>query len=93
MYALSDFASAAHESVPLEVLRDMHLERRVADMAGRGLRGFLARRWLRGKDPRTIARMVDSHRPKDVLAQQEEGRNAEHSERPPAREAASRNRC
>lgn len=68
-FRLEDFASYVHESMPLDVLEGMNLKQSVLDMAGGPIRRSLAARWLRGKDPRTVARFIHDHRPKDAVAQ------------------------
>ena len=76
-FQLADFASYVHETMPLEVLERMDLGRNVMDAAGGPLRRFIAARWLRGKDPRTVARFIHDHRPKDAVAQWEKVKAAQ----------------
>ncbi len=76
-FRLEDFASYVHEDMPLEVLERMNLTERVLEMAGGPIRRFIASRWLRGKDPRAVARFIRDHRPKDAAAQWEKVKRAQ----------------
>jgi NAD(P)H dehydrogenase (quinone) len=66
-----DSLSFLHEGLPEELLREANLNKVVLDSARGPLRRYLARRWLRGKDDREIARALAEHLPKDVMRQQE----------------------
>jgi NAD(P)H dehydrogenase (quinone) len=66
-----DSLSFLHEGLPEELLREANLQQVVLDSARGPLRRYLARRWLRGKDDREIARALAEHLPKDVKRQQE----------------------
>jgi NAD(P)H dehydrogenase (quinone) len=69
VFRVQDFPSYVHEDMPLEILERMNLKQAVLDFAGGPIRRFVASRWLRDKDLRTVARFIHDHRPKDVLAQ------------------------
>ena len=66
-----DSLSFLHEGLPEELLREANLQQVVLDSARGPLRRYLARRWLRGKDDREIARALAAHLPTDVKRQQE----------------------
>jgi NAD(P)H dehydrogenase (quinone) len=66
-----DSLSFLHEGLPEELLREANLEQVVLNSARDPLRRYLARRWLRGKDDREIARALAAQLPKDVKRQQE----------------------
>lgn len=72
-----DFASYVHESMPLEILEEMDLKKRVLDSTGNPLTRFMAARWLHNKDARSVARFIHEHRPKDAAAQWEKVRSAQ----------------
>ena len=76
-FRLEDFASYVHEGMPLDILQQMNLTQGVVDMAGGPIRRFIASRWLRGKDPRAVARFIHDHRPKDAVAQWEKVKRAQ----------------
>ena len=59
-----------HEGLPEELLEAANPRQVVLDSAGGPLRRYLARRWLRGKDNREIARALAEHLPEDVKEQQ-----------------------
>jgi NAD(P)H dehydrogenase (quinone) len=65
-----DALSFLHEGLPEELLEEANPRQVVLDSATGPLRRYLARRWLRGKDNRQIARELAEHLPKDVKAQQ-----------------------
>lgn len=69
VFRAQDFPSYVHENMPLEILERMNLKQNVLDFAGGPIRRFLAARWLRDKDLRTVARFIHDRRPKDVVAQ------------------------
>jgi NAD(P)H dehydrogenase (quinone) len=69
VFRTRDFASYVHESMPADILEEMDLRKRVIEQAGNPLTRFIAGRWLRDKDPRTIARFIHAHRPKDAAEQ------------------------
>ena len=77
VFRMWDFASYVHESMPLEVLEGMDLRKRILDLAGGPIQRFVASRWLRGKDPRALAKFIHDHRPKDAAAQWEKVKNAQ----------------
>jgi NAD(P)H dehydrogenase (quinone) len=77
VFRMEDFASYVHESMPLDLLEEMNLKQRVLDAAGGPVQRIVAAAWLRNKDPKTIARFIHSHRPKDVIAQWEKLKNAQ----------------
>jgi NAD(P)H dehydrogenase (quinone) len=72
-----DSAFFAADSVPDAVLERMQLHDRVIRSAGGPLRRVIARRWLRGRGVREVARMVYARRPKDVLREQARVRAAD----------------
>jgi NAD(P)H dehydrogenase (quinone) len=72
-----DGAFFADDSVPEPVLERMQLRERVIQSAGGPLRRAIARRWVRGRSLREVARMVYDHRPKDVLREQARVRAAD----------------
>ncbi len=72
-----DGAFFADESVPEEVLERMNLRERVLAAAGGPIRRAIARRWLRGRSLREIARVIYARRPKDVLREQARVRAAD----------------
>jgi NAD(P)H dehydrogenase (quinone) len=65
-----DALSFLHESLPDELLEEANPRQAVLDSARGPLRRYLARRWLRGKDDREIARALAEHLPEDVREQQ-----------------------
>src|SRR5512136_2199819 len=71
VFRTQDFASYVHESVPLEILAQMHLKQHVLDSAGGPIQRFGASRWLRDKDLPAVAKFIHEHRTKDVIAQWE----------------------
>jgi NAD(P)H dehydrogenase (quinone) len=77
VFRLPDFASYVHESMPIDILEQMNLKQRVLDSAGGPIQRFIASRWLRNKDPLTIAKFIHNHRPKDVMAQWDKLKNAQ----------------
>ena len=77
VFRIMDFASYVHEGMPLEILERMNLKRQVLNSAGGPLRRFVASLLLRNKDPRTIAKFIHDHRPKDVIAQWEKVKSAQ----------------
>ena len=77
VFRMQDFASYVHESMPLEILEQMELSRRVLNAAGGPIQRFVASIWLRNKDPLAIAKFIHTHRPKDVIAQWEKLNSAQ----------------
>jgi NAD(P)H dehydrogenase (quinone) len=65
-----DALSFLHEGLPEELLEEANPRQVVLDSARGPLRRYLARRWLRGKDNRQIARELAEHLPRDVKEQQ-----------------------
>jgi NAD(P)H dehydrogenase (quinone) len=72
-----DGAFFADETVPEDVLERMNLRERVLAAAGGPFRRAIARRWLRGRSLREIARVIYARRPKDVLREQARVRAAD----------------
>ena len=72
-----DGAFFADDSVPDHVLEGMNLRERVIRSAGGPVRRAIARRWLRNRSLREVARMVYARRPKDVLREQARVRAAD----------------
>ncbi|NJD11647.1 MAG: NAD(P)H-dependent oxidoreductase [Gemmatimonadetes bacterium] len=77
VFRTTDFASYVHEDIPEEILEKMDLRERVREQMHDPVRRWLANRWLRGKNPRTIAKFIHQHRPKDVIEQWEKVKNAD----------------
>jgi len=65
-----DSTQFLHESYPDHLLKNANLPQAVLDSAGGPVRRFMARRWLRGKGTREIARALHEQVPDDVRAQQ-----------------------
>jgi len=77
VFRTPDFASYVHDSIPEEILEQMNLRERVLEQVRDPVRRWLVTRWLRGKDPRTLAKFMHDHRPRDVIAQWEKVQNAD----------------
>jgi NAD(P)H dehydrogenase (quinone) len=77
VFRMDDFASYVHESIPLNLLKQMNLKKSMLDNAGGPIQRLVASLWLRDKDPRAIARFIHSRRPKDVIEQWEKLKNAQ----------------
>jgi NAD(P)H dehydrogenase (quinone) len=77
VFRTEDFASYVNDNIPPDILEKMNLKQHVLDSAGGPIRRFIASRWLRNKDSKTIAKFIHEHRPKDVIAQWEKIKNAE----------------
>lgn len=77
VFRIEDFAGYVHESMPAEILKEMNLKQRILDGAGGPIQRFIASRWLRDKDDRTLAKFIHARRPKDVAAQWEKLANAQ----------------
>jgi NAD(P)H dehydrogenase (quinone) len=71
VFGAFDGAFFADDTVPDAVLERMQIRDRVIQSAGGPLRRAIARRWLRGRSVRDVARLVYSRRPKDVIREQE----------------------
>jgi NAD(P)H dehydrogenase (quinone) len=65
-----DAVQFLHESLPEELLEEANPRQAVLDSAAGPLRRYMARRWLRGKNNREVARALAEHLPDDVRAQQ-----------------------
>ncbi|HXD55522.1 MAG TPA: NAD(P)H-dependent oxidoreductase [Solirubrobacteraceae bacterium] len=70
VFTAEDAVQFLHESLPEELLEEANPREVVLGAARGPLRRHLARRWLRGKDNREIARALAEHLPTDVKAQQ-----------------------
>ena len=70
VFTTRDALQFMHESLPEELLEQANPRAAVLDSARGPLRRYLARRWLRDKDNREIARALAEHAPEDVRAQQ-----------------------
>ena len=70
VFTQRDSIQFVHEGLPEEVLAAANPRQAVLDSARGPLRRFMARRWLRDKDDRQIARALAEHLPEDVRAQQ-----------------------
>ena len=77
VFRTGDYASYVHETMPPDVLERMNLKQYVLDTVRGPVRRFLVSRWLRDKDPTTLARIIHQHRPKDAVAQWEKVRRAQ----------------
>lgn len=77
VFRMEDFASYVHDSIPIEILETMNLKERVLEQAGGPIRRLVARRWLRDKSPREVARFIHAHRPADAAAQWEKVKAAD----------------
>ena len=70
VFTIHDYAGYVHEGMPLEVLEAMNLKQRILDNSGGTIQRLVASRWLRGKDVRSMARLIRSQLPKDIVAHQ-----------------------
>lgn len=70
VFSETDSLQFLHESLPDEVLERADPGGAVIRAAKDPVRRFMARRWLRGRDKREIARALWERRPDDVKAQQ-----------------------
>jgi NAD(P)H dehydrogenase (quinone) len=70
VFTQRDALSFLHEGLPEELLQEANPRQVVLDSARGPLRRYLARRWLRDKDNREIARALAEHLPEDVKKQQ-----------------------
>jgi NAD(P)H dehydrogenase (quinone) len=73
----SDMAFFADESLPEEELEAGQIREKVLEGAGGPVRRVIARRWMRNKTSREVARMVFGTRSKDVLREQERVQRAD----------------
>ncbi len=66
------------DSVPDDVLANMHVEKSLTEAAGGPLRRWLVKRWIGGRDARALVRRIRAAGgPKDVAAQQAKVANAD----------------
>ncbi len=77
VFRIEDYAGYVHEGMPAEILDRMNLKQRILDSCKGPVQRFVARRWLAGKDAPSLARMIRSRMPKDVVAQQQKVARAE----------------
>lgn len=70
VFTLHDATQFLHESLPPELLEEARPAEAILASARGPIRRYMARRWLRGKDNKDIARAIQEHRPKDVREQQ-----------------------
>jgi NAD(P)H dehydrogenase (quinone) len=77
VFRTNDSAFYAEDSVPESVLEEMQIKEKVVQLAGGPLQRMIARRWVKDKSVRQVARLVHSKRPKDVLREQERLARAE----------------
>jgi len=70
VFSSQDGVQFLHESLPDELLEEFNPREAVLEMAQGPIRRYMARRWLRGKDNREIARALWEHTPQDVREQQ-----------------------
>jgi NAD(P)H dehydrogenase (quinone) len=71
VFTQHDGTQFLHESLPDELLEQANLPEAVMRTAKDPVRRHLAKRWLRGKSPRDIARAIAERQPKDVQEQQQ----------------------
>lgn len=71
VFSERDSLQFLHESLPEEVLAEADPAAAVLRASNGPIRRFLARRWMRGRSKREIARALWERRPDDVRAQQE----------------------
>ena len=71
VFTQHDGTQFLHESLPDELLEQANLPEAVMRTAKDPIRRYLARRWLRGKSPRDIAKAIAERQPKDVREQQQ----------------------
>ena len=70
VFSSQDAVQFLHESLPEELLEEVNPREAVLGMARGPIRRYMARRWLRGKENREIARALWEHTPQDVREQQ-----------------------
>ena len=70
VFRTRDFASYIHESMPLDMLEQMDLMKSIMDFCGGPVQRFVAKRWLKGKSPLELVKIIRNQMPKDVVAQQ-----------------------
>ena len=70
VFKAQDSTQFLHESYPDSLLEKVNLPQAVLEMAGGPVRRSMARRWLRGKGTREIARALHERVPEDVRTQQ-----------------------
>lgn len=70
VFSVRDSVQFLHESLPDELLEEANPREAVLRMAGDPIRRYMARRWLRNKSNREIARELAERMPKDVRRQQ-----------------------
>jgi len=70
VFTAQDSTQFLHESYPDHLLEKANLPQAVLDMAGGPIRRYLARRWLRGKGTREIAKALHGQLPDDIRQQQ-----------------------
>lgn len=66
VFTSADAATWLDPDMPADILERMNPRQRVLDAATGPLQRFLARRAVRGKDNRAVARMIREHGPKDA---------------------------
>ena len=77
VFTNADGAFFVDDSVPEAVLEEMRIKEKVVQLAGGPLRRAIARRWVRSRSVRDVARLIHGKRPKDVLREQERVRRAD----------------
>jgi NAD(P)H dehydrogenase (quinone) len=70
VFKTRDYASYIDESMPLDMLEQMDLMKSIMDFCGGPVQRFVAKRWLKGKSPLELVKIIRNQRPKDVVAQQ-----------------------
>jgi NAD(P)H dehydrogenase (quinone) len=70
VFKTRDFASYIHESMPLDMLEQMDLMKSIMEFCGGPAQRFVAKLWLKGKDPLELVKIIRNQMPKDVVAQQ-----------------------
>ncbi len=71
VFKTRDFASYIHESMPPDMLEQMDLMKSILDFCGGPVQRFVAKRWLSGKTPLELVKIIRKQMPKDVVAQQQ----------------------
>jgi NAD(P)H dehydrogenase (quinone) len=77
VFTSADMATWLHPDIPPDILEAMNPRQAVLDGVQGPLRRLLARRAMRGKDNRAIARMIREHGPKDTARHWQHVENAD----------------
>ena len=65
-----DFAFFVDEDIPRELFQQMDMRAMIIGIAGGPVRRFIARWYIKNKTDKDLIRLINSQKPKDVLAQQ-----------------------